>query len=341
MKNILVTGGMGYIGSHTTLALLEKGYEVIIVDNLCNSNIRIKEKIELISKRKIKFYKTDLLDYEGILNIFECEKIDSIIHFAALKAVGESVKKPLEYYKNNIIGTVNLLDIMKRFDVKNIIFSSSATVYGDSNIMPVHEELPLLPATNPYGRTKGIIEEILKDIYISDKEWNIVALRYFNPVGAHESGIIGELPNGIPSNLMPYISKVANGELSEVSVYGNDYNTIDGTGVRDYIHVCDLSGGHVAAIKKLEEKCGYKVYNLGTGKGYSVLQIIEAFKRASKRDIPFKIVKRRDGDIASCYADINKAKRELGWCAKKELNDMCVDFWRWQSTGVKEFQDAK
>lgn len=341
MKNILVTGGIGYIGSHTTVALLEKGYKVIIVDNLCNSNIKIKDKIEIISNKKIKFYKTDLLDYKEVLNIFECEKIDCVIHFAALKAVGESVEKPLEYYENNIIGTLNLLNAMKKYNVKDIIFSSSATVYGDSKVMPVYEELELLPATNPYGRTKGMIEEILKDLYISDNEWNIVALRYFNPVGAHKSGMIGELPNGIPNNLMPYVSKVANGELKEVSVFGNDYDTIDGTGVRDYIHVCDLSDGHVAAIKKLEEKCGYEVYNLGTGKGYSVLQIIEAFKKASKKDIPFKIVKRRDGDIATCYADINKAKIELGWEAKKNLDDMCEDFWRWQSVGMKEFEDIK
>ena len=336
MGNILVTGGIGYIGSHTVLSLIKEGNKVVILDNLCNSNIKIKERLEIISGQKLKFYEVDLLDYNGVKEVFNNEEIESVIHFAALKAVGESVKKPLEYYNNNLVGTINLLRVMIESNVKNIIFSSSATVYGDSKVIPAYEELPLLPATNPYGRTKVMIEDILRDLYKSDNSFNIILLRYFNPVGAHESGLIGELPNGVPSNLMPYISKVANGELECVNVYGDDYDTVDGTGVRDYIHVCDLADGHVAAVKKMREKCGLKVYNLGTGNGYSVLQIINAFKRATGKDIPYKVTQRRDGDIGTCYANAEKAKLELNWTARREIDDMCKDFWRWQKVGMKE-----
>ncbi len=336
MGKILVTGGMGYIGSHTILSLIKEGYMVIILDNLCNSNIKIKEKLELLSGKKIKFYNVDLLDYTSLNEVFNNEEIDSVIHFASLKSVGESVKKPLEYYDNNLVGTINLLKVMQENKVKNIIFSSSATVYGESNKMPVSEDTPLLPATNPYGRTKGIIEDILKDLYKADNLWNIIILRYFNPVGADKSGLIGELPNGIPNNLMPYVSKVAAGEIEYLNVFGDDYDTIDGTGVRDYIHVCDLSEGHVASLSKIKDNCGFKVYNLGTGKGYSVLEIIEAFRKVSGKKISYKITKRREGDIGVCYSDTALAEKELGWKAKRGLNEMCEDFWRWQTNGMKE-----
>ncbi|MGG7161197.1 UDP-glucose 4-epimerase GalE [Clostridium baratii] len=335
--NILITGGIGYIGSHTIIELLKQNYSIIVMDNLINSNIKIKNNIEKISNNKIKFYKIDLTNYNEVEEVFNNEKIDAVIHFAALKAVGESVEKPLEYYNNNIIGTLNLLTIMKEHNIKKIIFSSSATVYGESKVMPVNEEMPLLPATNPYGRIKTMIEDILRDLYKSDNSWDIVLLRYFNPVGAHESGLIGELPNGIPNNLMPYVSKVANGELNYVRVFGNDYNTSDGTGVRDYIHVVDLAKGHVAAMKKLKDGSGLSVYNLGTGKGYSVLEIIKAFSKAANKAIPYKIVTRRAGDIGICYADASKAERELGWIAEKDLDDMCRDFWNWQQNGMKNF----
>ena len=337
--NILITGGLGYIGSHTVIELLkDRNNNIIIIDNLVNSRIEIKNIIESISGRDIKFYNIDLTNFNEVYKVFTEEKIDSVIHFAALKAVGESVEKPLEYYNNNIIGTLNLLTIMKSYDVKKIIFSSSATVYGDSDIVPVHEELPIMSATNPYGRTKTMMEEILKDLYKSDNSWNIVLLRYFNPVGAHESGFIGELPNGIPNNLMPYVSKVADGELDYVRVFGNDYDTPDGTGVRDYIHVVDLAKGHVMAMKKLEDGSGLNIYNLGTGNGYSVLEIIKAFSKASKKEIPYKIVGRRAGDIAISYADPSKAERELGWKAEKNLDDMCEDFWKWQCIGMENFK---
>lgn len=337
--NVLVTGGIGYIGSHTIIELLkDRNNNIIVVDNLVNSRKEVKNIIEKISDRKIKFYNIDLTDINAINDIFNKEKINSVIHFAALKAVGESVEKPLEYYNNNIIGTLNLLTIMKKHSVKKIIFSSSATVYGDSKIIPVHEELPVVSATNPYGRTKTMIEDILRDIYVSDNSWNIVLLRYFNPVGAHESGLIGELPNGIPSNLMPYVSKVANGELDYVRVFGDNYDTPDGTGVRDYIHVVDLAKGHVAAMKKLEDNSGLNTYNLGTGKGYSVLEIIDEFSKASGRKIPYKIVERRAGDIGTSYANSNKAKEELNWVAEKNLYEMCRDFWNWQCIGMKKFK---
>lgn len=334
---VLITGGIGYIGSHTVVEMSKNDdYDVVIVDNLINSKIEIKGNMEKIISKKIKFYKTDLLEINDLREIFKIEKFDLVIHFAALKSVSESVDKPLEYYNNNLAGTLNLLMIMKEFNVKNIIFSSSATVYGNSKIMPVHERLPLLPATNPYGKTKSIIEDILNDLYKSDNSWNIVILRYFNPVGAHESGLIGELPNGIPNNLMPYISMVADRKLEYLNVFGYDYDTIDGTGVRDYIHVVDLAKGHVLAIKKLKENCGLKIYNLGTGTGYSVLQVLKAFEKASNKEIPYKLVDRRKGDIATCYSDPTLAQNELGWKAEKNLNNMCEDFWRWQRLGLSE-----
>lgn len=334
---VLVTGGMGYIGSHTSIELLNEGHEVIIIDNLCNSKEIVKDRIKEITGKEVKFYKMDLLDEESIEKVFRENDIDSVIHFAALKAVGESVKMPLEYYHNNLTSTLVLLKVMKKYDVKNFVFSSSATVYGNSEIMPLDEGFPTSSATNPYGSTKLFIEEILKDLYKADDTWNIALLRYFNPVGAHESGIIGEDPNGIPNNLMPYITKVAIGELKELSVFGDDYNTTDGTGVRDYIHVVDLAVGHVKALKKLQEDSGLVIYNLGTGNGYSVLELVRAFSEASGQDIPYKIVGRRAGDVAICYADVKKAKDELGWTAKKGIIEMCEDSWRWQSKNPKGY----
>ncbi|MGL4875407.1 MAG: UDP-glucose 4-epimerase GalE [Clostridium sp.] len=334
MKNILVTGGIGYIGSHTTIELLEKEYNVIILDNLSNSNIRIKDRIESISNKKVKFYEGDILDKKVLREIFEKENIYAVIHFAAFKAIGESVKKPLKYYNNNISGTINLLNVMEEFNVKNIIFSSSATVYGEAKEMPISEKSERLPATNPYGSTKSMVEDILMDLYKSDNKWNVILLRYFNPVGAHKSGLIGELPNGIPNNLMPYVSKVAFGELEYLNIFGDDYNTIDGTGVRDYIHVVDLAKGHVQAMNKINDNSGLKIYNLGTGKGYSVLEIVKAFEKASNREIKYKIAPRREGDIGTCYADPKLAKEELNWKAEFGLEDMCLDFWKWQCEGV-------
>lgn len=337
--NILLTGGIGYIGSHTIIELLgDKNNSVVVIDNLINSRKEVKDIVEEITGKKIKFYEGDLVNFEDINNVFENEKIDAVIHFASLKAVGESVEKPLEYYNNNIIGTLNLLTSMRNHNVKKFIFSSSATVYGESKIVPVHEGLQSGFATNPYGRCKTMTEDILRDIYVSDNSWDIVLLRYFNPVGAHESGLIGELPNGIPNNLMPYVSKVADGELDYVRVFGNDYDTKDGTGVRDYIHVVDLARGHVAAMKKLEDGSGVSTYNLGTGQGYSVLEIIKAFSKASGKEIPYKIVERRAGDIAISFADPSKAEKELGWKAEKNLEDMCRDFWKWQCIGMKNFR---
>lgn len=330
MKNILVTGGAGYIGSHTCLALLNAGYHVIVVDNLLNSKTESLKRVEQLTGKKITFFLTDLLDQPGLEGIFAGEKIDSVIHFAGLKSVGESVRLPLYYHHNNITGTLILLEVMKKAGVKNLVFSSSATVYGDPASVPILETFPL-SATNPYGRTKLFIEEILRDLFVSDKSWNLTLLRYFNPVGAHESGKIGEDPNGIPNNLLPYISQVAVGKLKEVSVFGNDYPTPDGTGVRDYIHVVDLADGHVKALKKLEGNPGLQVYNLGTGTGYSVLEMIKAFEKASGKKIPYRITERRPGDIAACYADSSKANQELGWKAERNLEAMCADAWHWQS----------
>ena len=326
---ILVTGGAGYIGSHTCVELLNENYDVVVLDNLSNSSEESLFRVKNITGKSLEFYKADLLNKKQILAVFSEHKIDGVIHFAGLKAVGESVSIPLKYFHNNITGTLNLLAVMNDFNVKNIVFSSSATVYGDPASLPIKEEFPL-SATNPYGRTKLMIEEILQDLYHSDKNWNIALLRYFNPMGAHKSGEIGEDPCGIPNNLVPYISQVAIGLLPQVSVFGNDYDTPDGTGVRDFIHVVDLALGHIKTLPKLFTNPGLVIYNLGTGIGYSVLEIIKEFEKASNKKIPYKIVNRRPGDIAACWADPAKAKRELGWKANKTLADMCRDTWNWQ-----------
>jgi UDP-glucose 4-epimerase len=327
---VLVTGAAGYIGSHTCVELLEAGYEIVALDNLSNSKEESLKRVQKITGRTFKFYKTDLLNQKDVEKVFKQENIDSVIHFAGLKAVGESMSVPLRYYYNNITGTLILCDLMKKYNVRNIVFSSSATVYGDPDRVPITENFQLKPV-NPYGRTKLIIEQILQDLYNSDKSFNIAILRYFNPVGAHSSGVIGEDPNGIPNNLMPYISQVAVGKLKELSVFGDDYPTKDGTGVRDYIHVTDLALGHLKALEKLKENVGVLVYNLGTGQGYSVLEIIKAFSKATGKNIPYKIIDRRSGDIAECYANPDKAMKELGWNAKKGIDEMCEDSWRWQS----------
>ncbi len=328
---ILVTGGAGFIGSHTCVELLEAGYEAVVVDNLYNASRKSLERVEQITGKKITFYEADILDREALNRIFDQEQIDSVIHFAGLKAVGESVAKPIEYYYNNIAGTLVLCDVMRRHNVKNIVFSSSATVYGDPAFVPITEECPRGKITNPYGQTKGMLEQVLEDIHVSDPEWNVILLRYFNPIGAHKSGLIGEDPKGIPNNLVPYVAQVAIGKLESLGVFGDDYDTPDGTGVRDYIHVVDLAKGHVAAIKKLEDKEGVLVYNLGTGKGYSVLDVVHAFEKACGKPIPYTIKPRRPGDIAVCYADPAKAKAELGWEAQYGIEEMCADSWRWQS----------
>lgn len=336
---ILVTGGAGYIGSHTCIELTNAGYDVVVMDNLCNSSKKSLERVEQITGKKIPFYKVDLLDKEGMNEIFEKENIDSVIHFAGLKAVGESVAKPLEYYHNNITGTLLLCDVMRNHGVKNIIFSSSATVYGDPAFIPITEECPKGKITNPYGQTKSMLEQILTDLHVADPEWNIVLLRYFNPIGAHESGLIGEDPKGIPNNLLPYIAQVAVGKLECLGVFGDDYDTVDGTGVRDFIHVVDLARGHVKALKKLEDKSGVNIYNLGTGNGYSVLQAVKAFEKACGKEIPYVIKPRRPGDIATCYADATKAKEELGWEAEYGIERMCADAWRWQSNNPNGYED--
>ena len=329
---ILVTGGAGYIGSHTCIELLEQGHEVIVVDNLCNSSRVSLERVETITGKKVTFYEADLLDRKALEEIFEHESIDAVIHFAGLKAVGESVAKPLEYYHNNITGTLILCDVMREHKVKNIIFSSSATVYGDPAFVPITEECPKGEITNPYGQTKGMLEQILTDLHTADPEWNVIILRYFNPVGAHKSGLIGEDPAGIPNNLTPYITQVAVGKLKEVGVFGNDYDTPDGTGVRDYIHVVDLALGHVKALEKMaSSEPLVRIYNLGTGQGFCVLQMIEAFSKACGKTIPYSIKPRRPGDIAECYADAALAKKELGWEAERGIDEMCEDSWRWQS----------
>lgn len=327
---VLVTGGAGYIGSHTCISLIESGHEVIIVDDFSNSSLESIRRVEKITESKLTVYEVDLKDYNAINDVFERESIDAVIHFAAYKAVGESVSKPIEYYMNNISGTLNLIDVMRKHEVKNFVFSSSATVYGDPITNPITEDFAL-STTNPYGSTKLMIEMMLKDIYVSDSDWNVVVLRYFNPIGAHESGLIGEDPSGIPNNLVPYIAQVAVGKREKLSVFGDDYNTHDGTGVRDYIHVVDLAEGHVSAIDALAKKSGYVVYNLGTGHGYSVLDIVKAYEKASGVEIPYVIEERRPGDIATCYADPTRAKNELNWIAKRDLNTMCIDSWRWQS----------
>lgn len=327
---ILVTGGSGFIGSHTVVELLEAGREVVVIDNLSNSSPVALRRVEEITGKQVVFYQADIRDREALEEVFAKEKIESCIHFAGLKAVGESVEKPWEYYDNNITGTLTLVDVMRKYHVKNIIFSSSSTVYGDPDSVPVTEESPLKKCTNPYGSTKFMLEQILTDIQTADPEWNVVLLRYFNPIGAHKSGRIGENPNGIPNNLMPYITQVAVGKRERLGVFGNDYDTPDGTGVRDYIHVVDLARGHVKALKKIEEKAGLCIYNLGTGQGYSVLDVVKSFEEASGVKIPYEILPRRAGDIAANYADASKALRELGWKAEYTLKDMCADSWNWQ-----------
>ena len=321
---ILVTGGCGYIGSHTCCELLERDYEVVIIDNLSNSKVEVIDKIKDITSKDVGFYKGDVCDKELLRKVFKENKIDAVIHFAGYKAVGESVSKPLKYYRNNLDSTLSLCEIMEEFNCKKLVFSSSATVYGLPKELPIKESFPL-STTNPYGTTKLVIEGILKDLYKSDNSWSVVILRYFNPIGAHSSGLIGEDPNGIPNNLMPYIVKVATKELECLSIFGNDYDTVDGTGVRDYIHVVDLALGHVAAIDKLKKGNGLFTYNLGTGKGYSVLELINTFKEVNNVDVNYKIVDRRPGDIAKCYADTKKASEELGWSATKDIKDMCRD----------------
>ena len=335
---ILVTGGMGYIGSHTVVELLNLNYEVVVVDNLSNSSILVKDRIKKITNKDFKFYNVDVTDKESLKKVFEENKIDSIIHFAAFKAVGESVEKPLEYYENNLVGALVVFELMKEFNVNNFVFSSSATVYGKPKSCPIKEDFSL-STTNPYGATKLMIEDIMRDLSKADKNLNLVILRYFNPIGAHESGLIGEEPKGIPNNLMPYITKVAVGQLNELSVFGDDYDTKDGTGVRDYIHVVDLAKGHVASIKKLEENPGLLTYNLGTGEGYSVLDLVKAFEKVNNIKIPYKIIDRRPGDIDMCYADPTKAFDELGWKAEYGIERMCEDSWTWQSNNPNGYEE--
>ena len=331
MGKVLVTGGAGYIGSHTVVELLNKGEEVVIVDNFSNSKKEVLDNIKKITNKDFNFYEINYLDRDSLEKVFEENDIESVINFAGYKAVGESVSKPLEYYENNIGGAVILLEVMKKYNVKKFVFSSSATVYGDPEVVPITEECKIGGTTNPYGTTKLFIEQILQDLYKSDNTWDICILRYFNPVGAHESGLIGEDPKGIPNNLMPYITKVAAGILPELSIFGNDYDTKDGTGVRDYIHVVDLAKGHLLALDKLnKEDKGIFIYNLGTGKGYSVLEMVEAFKKVNNVDVPYKIAPRRAGDIAKCFSDPSKAKNELGFEATKTLEDMCRDGWNYQ-----------
>ena len=325
--SILITGGAGFIGSHTVVELLQNGEEIIIVDNFCNSSPDVLNKIKQITNKEFKFYEVDLLDEENLEKIFKENDIESVIHFAALKAVGESVAKPLDYYYNNVTGTVVLLKLMQKYNCKKIVFSSSATVYGNPASLPIKEDFPL-STTNPYGSTKLMMEQVLQDVCAADKDFSVAILRYFNPIGAHESGLIGELPNGIPNNIMPYILKVANGEYEALTVFGDDYNTPDGTGIRDYIHVVDLAKGHLKALDKIRAEKGAKIYNLGTGNGYSVLDLVTNFEKVNGVKVKYKIGARRAGDIAACYADPTKAKEELGWAAEKGIEEMCRDAWR-------------
>ncbi len=329
--SILVTGGAGFIGSHTCVELIKSGYDVIVADNLYNSKALVIDRIEQITGTRPKFYEIDICDREALTEVFEKENIDAVIHFAGYKAVGESTRKPIEYYYNNLVSTLVLTDVMRKHNCKKIVFSSSATVYGDPAFIPITEECPKGITTNPYGETKSQQERILTDIWKSDNEWTVMLLRYFNPIGAHESGLIGEDPKGIPNNLLPYVAQVASGKLKEVHVFGNDYDTPDGTGVRDYIHVVDLAKGHVKAIEGMKKLDGVNIFNLGTGTGYSVLDIIRAFSKACGKEIPYVIDARRPGDIATCYSDPSKAYEVLGWKAEKNLEDMCKDAWRWQS----------
>ena len=336
---VLVTGGAGYIGSHTCVELLESGYDVVVIDNLCNSSARSLDRVEEITGKKLRFYEGDVRDEALLAKIFTENQIDCVIHFAGLKAVGESVSIPWKYYDNNLNSTLVLTKVMEKFGVKNIIFSSSATVYTADNEMPLRETSRTGGCTNPYGWTKYMTEQILSGMAFADKAWGIVLLRYFNPIGAHESGRIGEDPRGIPNNLMPYITQVAIGRREYLSVYGNDYDTHDGTGVRDYIHVVDLAKGHVAAVKYVEDHKGCEVFNLGTGTGYSVLDMVNTFKEVNQVALPYQIVGRRPGDIATCYADPSKSAQKLGWKAEKNLGDMCRDSWRWQSTNPKGYEE--
>ncbi len=336
---ILLTGGAGYIGSHTIIELDKAGHSVVVVDNLYNSNPKALERVGEIIGKQIPFYKADIRDAEAMAKVFEAEKPEAVIHFAGLKAVGESVAKPLEYYHNNMTGTFILLDVMRNHGCKNIIFSSSATVYGDPAIIPITEQCPKGHCTNPYGQTKSMLEEVLMDVQKADKEWNVVILRYFNPIGAHQSGKIGENPNGIPNNLMPYITQVAIGKRPELGVFGSDYDTHDGTGVRDYIHVCDLAASHVCALKAIQRNCGLGISNLGTGHGYSVLDVVKAFEKANGVPVKYSLKPRRPGDIATCYCDPTKAKEELGWQAQYGIEEMCRDAWNWQKNNPNGYED--
>ena len=339
METILVTGGTGFIGSHTCVELINAGYDVVVFDNLFNSKEESLNRIEKITGTRPRFYKVDMLDRDAVWDVFEKEDISSVIHFAGLKAVGESVAKPWEYYQNNIEGTLILIDVMRKHNVKNIVFSSSATVYGDPAFVPITEDCPLGNPTNPYGQPKKMLEQILSDMYVADHEWNVSLLRYFNPIGAHPSGLMGEDPNGIPNNLMPYITQVALGKLPELGVFGDDYDTHDGTGVRDYIHVVDLARGHVKTLQAVEGKPGVHVWNLGTGKGYSVLDVVKAFEKATGKKVPYQIKPRRAGDIATCYASADKAKRDLGWEAEFGIEEMCRDSWNWQMKNPNGYED--
>lgn len=337
--SVLVTGGLGYIGSHTCVELMNAGQEIVVVDNLYNCKKSSYDRIKALTGKDFSFYECDIRNKEGLNEVFEKENITSVIHFAGLKAVGESVRKPLEYFDNNITGTLVLLDVMRKHNCKKIVFSSSATVYGMNNVSPLTEDMEVGGVTNPYGKTKFMIECILKDLYVSDNSWSICLLRYFNPIGAHKSGTMGEDPNGIPNNLIPYITQVAIGKLDHLNVFGDDYDTPDGTGVRDYIHVVDLALGHIKAVEKVEGEDGLFIYNLGTGVGYSVLDVVKAFEKASGKKIPYVIGPRRDGDIATCYSDPSKALKELGWKAERGIEEMCEDSWRWQSQNPNGYPD--
>ena len=340
MKRILVTGGAGFIGSHTIIELQQAGYEVVVVDNLDNSSETSLRRVQDITHKPVAFYKVDIRDRQGLCQVLEQHPCDACIHFAGLKAVGESVEKPWEYYENNISGTLTLLDVLRKHNCKNIIFSSSATVYGDPKEIPITENCPKGQCTNPYGWTKSMLEQVMMDIQKADPEWNVVLLRYFNPIGAHPSGTMGEDPNGIPNNLMPYITQVAIGKRAELGVFGNDYDTPDGTGVRDYIHVVDLARGHVCALKAIDRKCGLAIYNLGTGHGYSVLDVVNAFQKTNGVKVPYSIKPRRAGDIATCYSDPSKAERELGWKAEYGIEEMCRDSWRWQCQNPNGYKES-
>lgn len=334
---ILVTGGAGYIGTHTCVELLNSGYDIVVLDNLANSKPEALKRLKELTGKDFKFYDVDLLNRDGLEKVFAENTIEAVIHFAGLKAVGESVSIPLHYYHNNITGTLILCEVMNKHGVKNLVFSSSATVYGMPERMPISEDDPL-SATNPYGRTKLMIEEILRDLFVSDDNWSVALLRYFNPIGAHESGRIGEDPNGIPNNLMPFITQVAVGKLEKLRVFGNDYPTVDGTGVRDYIHVVDLAKGHLKALEKVLINNGVEAYNLGTGNGLSVLEVVKAFEKVAGKQIPYQIVDKRPGDVAECYADPTKAKNELGWSAEKNIEEMCRDSWKWQNENPNGYE---